>query len=135
MDAETLFPRKFISAPDLQGQVQDVVIESVTKREIEAGEGEKPIISFRGISKAMRLNVVNTNTIIALYGSETDDWTGKAIAIYPSECDFQGKRVKCIRVKIDAPVIAGTVNGDQLSASGAAVPGREQSAAVFGGTQ
>ena len=45
------------------------------------------------------LNKTNANTIADIFGEETDNWYGHPIEVYPSETDYQGKRVACIRVR------------------------------------
>ena len=38
-----------------------------------------------------------------MHGPDTDDWAGKWITVHADMCDFQGKRVTCIRIKPEAP--------------------------------
>jgi hypothetical protein len=49
------------------------------------------------------LNKTNNSTIIGLYGSETDDWIGKKIALFSQEVDFQGKQTMAIRIRMRTP--------------------------------
>ena len=110
MNAAELFPSKYVAACDLKGQVVTVTIAGVRLEELQntSGKETKGVIYFQGCKKGMVLNKVNGNRIITLYGQETDAWIGKQIMLYPSEADFQGNTVPCIRVKAEVPVQAGT---------------------------
>jgi hypothetical protein len=59
----------------------------------------KPTIYFQGKDKGLVLNKTNANAISMMYGPETGNWTGQTISIYPTETEFQGKIVPCIRIK------------------------------------
>ena len=43
-------------------------------------------------------NKTNTNTIVGLYGEETDAWRGLKVKLTEAVVDFQGKMTKAIRV-------------------------------------
>jgi hypothetical protein len=95
------FPGQYIKAADLQGKRVVVVIDKVTMEDI--GGEQKPVMHFKGKDRGMVLNRTNGNAIADILGTdETDEWTGKAILLYPTRVDFQGKRVDAIRV--DAPL-------------------------------
>lgn len=96
------FPGQYIKASDLQGKRVTVVIEDVRMEDI--GGEQKPVIHFRGKDRGMVLNRTNANAIADILGSdETDDWGGKAILLYPTRVDFQGKRVDAIRIDAAPP--------------------------------
>jgi hypothetical protein len=63
------------------------------------GDDERPVLHFQGADKGLVLNKTNANTIAAIFGEETDNWFGHPLEVYPSETDYQGKRVACIRVR------------------------------------
>ena len=102
MDMNTVFPSKFLKASDLQDKAVVVTIERVEMDSI-TDDTTKPVVYFVGKEKGLVLNKTNTKTISNLYGGESDEWAGKSITIYPTETDFQGERVECIRVKIKRP--------------------------------
>ncbi len=134
MDMNTVFPSKYIAAADLQGQVQDVAIASVAIESADHGGEPFPVVYFTGVTKGMRLNKTNTKTIINLYGSESEGWKGKPLAIFPTECSYKGDIVPCIRVKSMAPTVNGSVQGDTLSTGQPEAQGAAQPASMFGGT-
>ena len=49
------------------------------------------------------LNKTNAKTIAKLYGTETDNWTGKRITLFPTTCEMKGETVDCIRVRAEVP--------------------------------
>ena len=51
------------------------------------------------------LNKTNAATIADLYSEETTNWAGKPITLFTTQVEFRGKQVRCIRVKMDAPVV------------------------------
>jgi len=100
MDIDQAFPTKFVSAADLRGREVEKAIKNVAFENIGMNSTEqKPVVYFDDTQKGLVLNKTNAFRIKGLYGSETGAWIGKKIILYPSETDFQGKTVPCIRVK------------------------------------
>ena len=98
MKIAELFPTKWLKAADFNGQAWMLTIESITIRLIERDK-KKPVIMFQGQKKGLVLNKTNGNTIASFLGEDTDDWIGKKIVLYPTQADFQGRVVACIRVR------------------------------------
>jgi hypothetical protein len=102
------FPSKFLKASDLQGRTVGVVIERVDFEPVGQSREMKPILYFADKEKGLVLNKTNANKIIQIAGStETEDWHGIRVAIYPTETSFQGDQVECIRIKAAPPVSSG----------------------------
>ena len=97
MNIEAAFPSQFLKASDLQGKPQTLKMAQVRMEEV--GKEDKPILYFVGKEKGMVLNKTNATTIAALYGPESDDWTGQVIELFPAMVDFQGKQTEAIRVR------------------------------------
>lgn len=97
MRASTMFPSKYLQAADFDSGPQLLTMTKLERQEI--GDEQKWILFFQEMSKGIVLNKINTGSIIDTYGDETADWLGKQIVLYESETDFQGKRVKCIRMR------------------------------------
>lgn len=104
MQVSNLFPSTYLKASDLQGRSIDVIINRFDVEVI--GQDQRPVIYFEGKTKGLVLNKTNSGTISDSYGDETDDWIGQPITVYPSETDYQGKRVPCIRVRVPRPARA-----------------------------
>lgn len=102
------FKSDYFKSSHLTGQPLDAIINECVMAEIVGSNDEKPILSFKDQKMSLILNSVNWNTIEELYGDETDGWEGKKITLFQSSCEFQGKRVDCIRVRepaaTDGPV-------------------------------
>lgn len=109
MKASNAFPSPFLKADDLQGKNVTVTIAGVEMQEIGQGaqKSTKPVISFVGKDKGLVCNKTNWNTIIKLYGDETDEWEGKRIVLSPREVEYQGEMVLSIRVSLQKPVAVG----------------------------
>lgn len=97
-----VFPTKYLSAADLQGQTVRLTIASVAVETLGQGRDQqnKPVAYFRGKQKGLALNKTNANTIAAVYGYETDNWVGAEIDVYPTMVDYQGKQTEAIRLKV-----------------------------------
>lgn len=105
MKVSILFPSKFIRADDLgnneiQCTIADVRVEDVSGD----GSDRKPVLYFEKKEKGLVMNKTNSTVIASSYGDDTDAWRGKSVVLYPTQTQFQGKLVPCIRVRTQAPV-------------------------------
>ena len=129
MNINSVFPSKYLKAADLQGRDVMVTIERVTLEDL-AGNGDdkdvKPVVYFKGKTSGLGLNKTNANTIADLYGPETDNWIGRAITLFPTHTDFNGRQVECIRVRVQAPNGAMPVQPAPAPAPVAAPPQQHQ---------
>lgn len=106
MNVNDSFPSNYLKASDLQGRALVVRISHVEVEAIGRNKEQKPVVYFTGKTKGIVLNKTNARKICEIAGSsETDDWVDVAICIYPTETEFAGETVECIRVK--APAKAG----------------------------
>lgn len=101
MNINDTFPSNYLRAADLRDRAVDVTMHRVLMEDI--GGEEKPVLYFAGKEKGLVLNKTNASTISGLWSPETDNWPGKKITIFPTQTDFQGRQVECIRVKTKAP--------------------------------
>lgn len=98
MNVNDAFPSKTLKASDLDGNQVTVTIARVDIEKM--GSDTKPVVYFKGKDKGLVLNKTNAKRIVEITGSgETDDWKGHAIILYPTETEFQGETVDCIRIK------------------------------------
>jgi len=118
MDARKLFPSVFLAAHDLDGKDVTLTIRALVQEELKTDRGgeDKWILYFEEtakkaksprMEKRMVMNKTNAKTIMAIHGSETDDWVGKKIVLYPTKTPAFGEIVDCIRVRENVPVEAG----------------------------
>ncbi len=103
MQATKLCPPPHLEAADLNGAVVTVTIKGVGFSLVGEQRVEKGVIHFNEYDRGMVMNRTNIKRLIVLHGNETDAWVGKKIMLYPSETDFGGKTVPCIRVKEQLP--------------------------------
>jgi hypothetical protein len=80
-----------------------VTIDHVDFHEVGEEKQNKGVLYYQEFKRAMVLNRTNLRRIIGLHGTETEEWIGKRITLYPSETDFAGRTVPCIRVREKAP--------------------------------
>lgn len=106
------FPSKYLKAEDLEDgdlivTIKEAVYEEFSDPKTKRVE-QKPVLHFQGNDvKALVLNKTNWKTITQVLGSdETDDWTGKKIALYAVEVESFGEMVMGIRVRLKSPAKA-----------------------------
>ena len=112
MKVSVIFPSKYLTAADLNGKTFTLRIKAVTLEEMVTHENKKvkkPVVWFEAAQKGFVLNVTNGKIIAALYGDETDDWTGKRIAIYPTKVKAFGTYQDAIRVREELPATSKPV--------------------------
>ena len=109
MNTNDMFPSNYIKASDMQGQARRLIMDHVESEEI--GEDIKPILYFQGAKKGLVLNKTNANLIASTYGPETDGWTGKEIELFPTQTEFKGQTVDCLRVRRYVPPAADPAEG------------------------
>lgn len=100
MNINQAFPSKYLKASDLNDQTVTVKIADVKIEQVGQNKDTKPVAYFHGKTKGLVLNKTNSRKIAQIAGSpETEDWVDVEIAIYPTETEFGGESVECIRVK------------------------------------
>ena len=100
MNINSAFPSNYIKASDLNDSSIIVTIREVKVEQVGRDKDTKMVLYFQGKEKGMVLNKTNARKIAEIAGSQdTDDWQGTAIMIYPTETEFAGETVECIRVK------------------------------------
>ena len=100
MNINQAFPSKYLKASDLNDQTHVLKIADVKVEEVGQNKDTKPVAYFEGKKKGLVLNKTNSRKIANIAGSpETEDWVGVEIAIFPTETEFGGESVECIRVK------------------------------------
>jgi hypothetical protein len=99
MKANELCPPPHLEAADFP-QETEVTIKSVSFAEVGEEKANKGIVLFEELTRGLVLNRTNLKRIIEWHGNETDAWAGKKITLYPSETEFGGRTVECIRVKV-----------------------------------
>jgi len=99
MRANDLCPPPHLEAADLDGDTE-VTVKSVGHAEVGEEKAKKGIILFKEFPRSMVVNRTNLRRIATQHGEETDKWVGKTVTLFPSETDFAGRTVPCIRVRI-----------------------------------
>jgi hypothetical protein len=103
MEATKLCPAPNIEASELGGKDNVVTIKDVGFKLVGEEKKEKGVVHLVEFDRPFVLNRTNIKLIIAMHGNDTDAWKGKKITLYPSETDFAGKTVPCIRVREKRP--------------------------------
>jgi hypothetical protein len=102
MNIDDIFSSKYIKASDLRGRDVTVTIVAVDVQKMNDGK-TKPCIFFANKEKGLLLNKTNSYELADTFGTETNNWIGKQITLYPARVDFQGKMVPGVRVRVQHP--------------------------------
>ena len=95
-------PSKWLKAADLDGKPHLVTIKKFSVETV--GDDKRPVVWFSEEEKGLGLNITNGKAIEGICGSgDPSKWVGKRVVIYPTETDFKGERVDCIRVRAPKP--------------------------------
>src|SRR5688572_17451645 len=100
MKVTELCPSPHLEALDCGDKLGDeltVTIDSVAHKTVGAEKVTKGVVFFAEVDRGLVLNKTNSRTIAAMYGIDTDEWTGKKVTLYRSETSYQNKTVPCIR--------------------------------------
>ena len=133
MKLNEMFPSKYISADDLEGEDRVVSISKISIERMktkEGGEEEKPVIWFRNVDKGMVLNRTNADRITAQHGDETDNWVGKQVTLTTESVTAFGETKWAVRVKAVPPKPTGAAKSAFAKPAAAATP-----AGAFGGDE
>ena len=95
-----------LKAEDLKGRAIKLIISGCEVVDFKEGGGKKLALKFQGKDKGMVLNKTNTKIVAKYFGKDYDKWAGKEIEIFPTETEFNGQLVPCIRVRIEPPKVA-----------------------------
>ena len=108
MDINDPFQSKYLKASDLNGREIKVTMDDCVLHQMPDGDA-KPVLSFVGKEKMLVLNKTNSMAIAEQHGTQTENWKGKQIIIFPTQTDFGGRVVPCIRVRLPEPDLTGQV--------------------------
>jgi hypothetical protein len=94
------FPSNYLKASDLAGRQAVVTMDRVEFEPVGREREMKAVLYFVGKQKGMVLNKTNAKKITDITQSAlTEEWPGHAIVLYPTETEFGGETVECIRIK------------------------------------
>ena len=103
---DNLFDEPLMKAANLDGKDAIVTVAGFSTAEVGQDREQVPTILFEEFEKAMVLNKTNANMIKAIFESEpgksdvdTEDIIGKRITLYPTNTDYEGRMVACIRIR------------------------------------
>jgi hypothetical protein len=105
-DYRSFFDRNWIAAFELAGADVTLTIARVEGVTVQSagGSAERKIgLHFHETQKGMVSNTTNSATIASLYGTDTGQWVGKRITIFPTVTQFGREMKDCIRVRPGIP--------------------------------
>jgi hypothetical protein len=104
MNINDAFKSNYLKAGDLEGDTV-FTIDHVAMEELGQGKQKetKAVVYFRETDKGLVVNVTNKNTIVGLYGADTDGWIGQTLTLFATEVEFAGEQVLAIRVRMKRP--------------------------------
>jgi hypothetical protein len=94
---------KYFKAADLPAE-KKLKIKNVSEEVVGEAREKKLVVWFANDTRGLVLNRVNNRTLRSAFGDECDNWTGRAIALYPTVDNFRGQQVGVVRVRT-APAV------------------------------
>ena len=107
MKASDMFPSKYLKASDAETDLT-LTIARISKESMKNRDGqdeEKYVLYFSDAEKGMVLNKTNKNTLVDLYGEETDEWIGKKIILTSVDVDAFGETTAALRISHKKPAV------------------------------
>lgn len=98
MDIGSAFPGTYLKATDLKGKDVKLLMGDVTIEDL--GDDRKPVLHFQNTERCVVLNKTNSAIISEMYGTETANWIGQTITLYPARVEMKGAIVDAIRVRL-----------------------------------
>ena len=66
-----------------------------------ANAASNPVVRFKGKTAGLVLNKINSTTIVASFGNDSDEWIGRKCVLFATTCTYQGDpNTDCVRVRI-----------------------------------
>jgi hypothetical protein len=108
MKMSEAFPSKYMKADVDVPETSDLIVTISHSTQERIGQGkeaeDKVILWFHESEKGLVLNKTNWGLIDkALNSDDTDQWTGKRIALFSTDVQFQSDFVRAIRVRPRPP--------------------------------
>src|SRR6516164_3176529 len=120
---------RFFRADDLKEE-KLFKIKEVTEETVGQGadQSQKLVVWFTNSKKGLPLNRTNNRTIRGAHGDDTAGWTGKLIALFPTQADFRGRLVGALRVRIPIKKNPNVTTGPQTTPTKSAAKTKTKSA-------
>lgn len=100
MRVSDAFPSKYIKAEDLGSLGQEIQVTVARVGMEQLDNEQKMIVHFYEYGdKGLVLNKTNANSLVQMFGDETDKWTGMGFIVFSTMVDFKGVQTPAIRVK------------------------------------
>lgn len=102
MKVNDMFPSKFLKGEDLGRPVTVTIARVVAERMYKPGQGEITgfVLYAQGATKGVVLSKPLAEGIAQALGeSDTDNWPGKQIELYPQKMQVAGRNVTAIRAR------------------------------------
>ncbi len=133
MNINTAFASRTLKAADVEDGDMILTIKTVVVETVGQGKDaeDKPHIYFNETDKALVLNKTNAGVIAKLYGNDTDDWTGKQIALYAMDVQYGNEMVPGIRVRTKAPTSSAPAKPAAAASKSPAVVARSTAWQAF----
>lgn len=105
------FKGDFIAAVEFDGKQPTLTIDHVKVVDLEGEDGKvksRPVVYFRETKRGWVLCKTTAQALAAMFGAETDAWTGKTVTLFSDMVQVGRERKPGIRVK-GSPTLAKPV--------------------------
>lgn len=90
-DAEAYTRGVWLKGDDLEeGERTIVTIKSAEEQTFQDGK-KQPVLEFLELDQKLSLNKTRVKKCVELLGTDTEEWIGKRISLYPTPTQYNGK--------------------------------------------
>lgn len=105
------FKSDYIAAVEFDGKTPTLTIDHVKVVDLEGEDGKvksRPVVYFRETKRGWVLCKTTAQAVAAMFGPETDKWTGSTITLFADNVQVGRERKPGIRVK-GSPMLSAPV--------------------------
>lgn len=104
MDTSKFYKSPYFKASELDAPVTLTIKDAVSEMIGQGKDAElKLVVYFREDSRGYIPNKTAYRTVKDAWGTDSDDWVGRKIVLYPGEAMFGGEPVPSIKVRMPQP--------------------------------
>ena len=121
-DLSELFPKRFLNAASLEGQVRKYRITDITREMVGQPPKMETILALqdaKGTATEMILNVTNADRLAMLFKTrKVASWRGRVIALHTEMTSFGGKTTPGLRVAMNGTPTAAPQPAPKMQPAG-----------------
>lgn len=100
---DEMFPSRLVNADFLESGPRDGTIVNVSQEAVNAEGDQRWVLSFNEFTQQLPLNKTNGQTLVTLFGADSESWLGQRITLIRQQVDYRGSQVWGVRISLELP--------------------------------